>query len=141
MKVIESEPQKYGAGFLVVIAGALAWIVYRKKRGQGLRSREKHPQTVVSVSGADSDFYRIVEYLKEKGKERYAWEPLTDWIQRIKGSGPAAAGMDSLEPILALHYRFRFDPKTLSETERETLKSGVQNWLEEFSRLSTEQEG
>ena len=138
MNAGEIEYRGYAAGLLLVIIGALAWKFYRKKQGRGLKIRTERKQRVVSATGADSDFYLIVERLKEMGKERYPWEPLGDWIKRIKKNEQIAM-MDSLDSILALHYRFRFDPKSLSEEEKETLKSEVQNWLEPLSRMTIEQ--
>jgi len=43
-----------------------------------------------------------------------------------------------LRPLLALHYRYRFDPAGLSSAEREQLRASARAWLaqhEEVSRL------
>jgi len=48
---------------------------------------------------------------------------ISSWIERTD--------LASLQPVLALHYRYRFDPHGLNANERSALNSHVQSWLEQ----------
>ena len=87
-----------------------------------------------AVPGADSEFYLIERKLLELGLERRVGETLAAWIARLRSSAAGAAPTDSLGQILALHYRYRFDPVGLSDQERTSLADGVRRWLGGNSR-------
>ena len=49
-------------------------------------------------------------------------EPLSAWLLRACAD-PALADLSSrLRELLALHYRYRFDPEGLSQTDRDALR-------------------
>ena len=76
-------------------------------------------------------FYGIERRLSETGHVRRSGETFTHWIARIQEVGPPLAGEEQLKDLLFLHYRLRFDPKGITQTEMEELKNGVRTWLEQ----------
>ncbi len=110
---------------------ALAWKLYSKKRiKRVIKDKEATAEINWRHPGSDSEFYLIEKRLQESGFVRYPWESLSRWIQRIEEHS-ASLSLQPLEPILALHYRYRFDPVGLSADEKERLKSQVQSWLKQ----------
>lgn len=85
--------------------------------------------------GKDSEWYEIENRLNVFGVERHPWEPFSHWLQRIRATKTGSVFADSLDAILSLHYRYRFDPKGITKAERETLTSRVNAWLEQTAVL------
>jgi hypothetical protein len=55
---------------------------------------------------------------------------MTEWVGRAAASaGPLDAGR-ALRELLRLHYRYRFDPRGLDDSERESLRREARNWLQ-----------
>ena len=113
---IEANAWWYGAiGLLVVV---LFWRLARGKRvrpGAGGRSGAANP------AGVDSEFYSVEHALARRGFARAPHEPLRSWARRAEVA---------LEPgrlrlfaqALALHRRYRFDPRGLDQAERDELR-------------------
>ncbi len=80
--------------------------------------------------GIDSKFYEIEKRLIELGFSRYPYETFSSWIRRIEEIGSSTVSIDPLHAILALHYRYRYDPRGVSPAEKSTLESSVSLWLE-----------
>jgi hypothetical protein len=83
----------------------------------------------------DSEFYDIEKRLNELGYYKKDWETYSGWISRIEETGTAQVQLEALFPILAYHYRYRFDPAGLSEVEQSELKSMTRAWLREIDTL------
>lgn len=81
--------------------------------------------------GIDSKFYEIEKRLIELGFSRYPYETFSSWIRRIEKIDSLAISIDPLHAILALHYRYRYDPRGISPAEKSTLETNVSLWLEE----------
>ena len=81
--------------------------------------------------GLDSAFYQIERRLEIEGLGRSPAESLLQWKLRLTSHVPAsqAAG---LTEILALHYRYRFDPDGLSAEESGQLRALSQQWIAQF---------
>ncbi len=110
--------------------------IYSKKRRK--RLTEDMPQEArVLYPGIDSEFYLIEEKLQELGFFRQPWETLTQWVQRIEKLSSAST-LQSLHPLLTLHYRYRFDPEGITPAEKEALKAHVQSWLEQHEAEHSE---
>ena len=86
--------------------------------------------------GMDSEFYLIEKSFTELGYPRHLGETLSEWIRRIGGEFPGDA-TQLLQPILSLHYRYRFDPNGLTSEERSALKSSAESLLDERQSLSS----
>lgn len=120
---------RYIGWLLIPLVIFLAWRVYRKKRVSRVELHVKDGKAEVH-SGADSEFYLIEEKLKELGFVRHPGETLSKLIERIEEGQPPLISIETLQSILKLHYRYRFDPKGISPAERSALRSNVQSWLE-----------
>ena len=61
--------------------------------------------------GADSEFFLVEKRLRDLGYIRHPWETLSGWIERIEEDPSSSVSSKTLESILSLHYRYRFDPE------------------------------
>lgn len=108
----------------------LAWRLRNQRkvlRELGTGSGEVPP---ADRSGRDSPFYRLLAEVERRGLTCRPGETLRTWASRVHraglDNGAPAAG---LENILALHYRYRFDPEGLPAAERTRLRQLVEAWL------------
>lgn len=99
----------------------------RQSRGQGTRESASPRQ-----AGMDSDFYLIEKKLMAQGHERRPWEPLGTWLRRIEEETSGDFSSRPLMGIMALHYRYRFDPNGITGEERDRLQLMVRNWLDDI---------
>ncbi|MBD2387034.1 transglutaminase domain-containing protein [Cylindrospermum sp. FACHB-282] len=80
----------------------------------------------------NSEFYSIEKALNELGFIRNPSESLKNWIQRLKEE-LSPSQVDDLTSLIELHYRDRFDPVAMNETEQAKFKSAIQSWLDKYS--------
>ncbi|MEL6816193.1 MAG: transglutaminase-like domain-containing protein, partial [Cyanobacteria bacterium J06598_3] len=80
----------------------------------------------VVPSGLDSELYQIEARLSEQGLERLPAESFLQWRDRIQ---PQLLNNNTLQTILTLHYRYRFDPTGLNPVERQQLQHLSKTWL------------
>ncbi len=85
-------------------------------------------------NGLDSEFYQIEKLLGDRDLARLPNESLLQWRDRIQPSIPHSQRASFAE-LLALHYRYRFDPVSLSPLERQQLQAQSQQWISAY--LST----
>jgi protein-glutamine gamma-glutamyltransferase len=79
--------------------------------------------------GLDSEFYQLEKKLAARGLPRQASEPLSVWLFRASDQ-PALVDLKApLGDLLQLHYRYRFDPEGLTQTERKALQSKAREYL------------
>jgi len=111
---------------LAVLAG---WIIW-KAIGLVRSSREAAGADApgLGVAGADSEFFAVARRLERAGLGRRPEEAASSWLDRLE-AGAGSAKVAPLRPLLALHYRYRFDPLGLSADERETLRRRAAAWL------------
>jgi hypothetical protein len=110
----------------------------RTKRVQRLAVQRTSPTTIAPAPppGSDSEFYLIEQALTELGWARHSDESLKAWVERLSLALPASQTID-LRSIVALHYRYRFDPASIAASERAKLTSLCQAWLERDHTLYT----
>ena len=53
------------------------------------------------------------------------------WLDRVRVTPVEGVSTAELAAAVALHYRYRFDPKGLTPEERDTLRAKVQAWLDQ----------
>jgi hypothetical protein len=124
---------KYVALLLLALFLWPAWKIVSKffKRRKIKKTALPKSPLVLSKAGADSDFYRIEEYLNAMGLKRYPWETLTVWLNRIEQNAGSTVSLNIPRKSLALHYRYRFDPKGISASEKSRMASMISAWLAE----------
>ena len=121
----------------ILLVPVLALLLYRILFRRG-RTRARRPaadtQPPVAWPGRDSEFYLVERKLAEGGVLRQPNETLSHWLRRA-AMDPAVAGVNGpLRTLLQLHYRYRFDPRSLGPTDREELKRGTHRVLETLNR-------
>jgi len=82
----------------------------------------------------DYEFYLIENKLHELGLSRHPSESLKKWINRLKAELPSSDLIEDLALIIELHYRDRYDPQGIEDSERARLKSAIQAWLIVFHK-------
>ncbi len=101
----------------------LAWRLYRRRHRR--RSRSGDDDTTPDLRpGRDSEFYRLVQALERQGHHLLEGEALQAWVQRYPGAREDEPLGHELGKLLDLHYRYRFDPRGLSEGQQRRLASG-----------------
>lgn len=104
-----------------ILAVLLYQIIFRSgKRRKGGKHAGTNPG--LSRPGLDSEFYQLEKTLASRGLVRVASEPLNQWLRRVAGAPEFTAVKDPLLQSAELHYRYRFDPRGLSDAERERLR-------------------
>lgn len=124
---------KYFPLFLLPsIIWAIWRIVAKFKKGRRLKkivvSEEEKP---VQIAGSDSVFYRIEQRLNALGLRRHSWETPLTWLDRIERAAGLEVPLDVPRELLALHYRYRFDPLGLSAEEKSHMATLCSGWLAE----------
>jgi hypothetical protein len=118
----QTRVRKYILLALVPVLALLLYQVIFRKRGQGHRRKSREPEAAVAWPGLDSEFYQLERKLTERGTARQPSEPLSEWLRRAAGDPGLAEVEHSLQELLRLHYRYRFDPHGLSQPDRDELK-------------------
>jgi protein-glutamine gamma-glutamyltransferase len=116
-------------------AGLVAiWTLWRK-RTKKLRNR---PAASVSQTyawpGLDSEFFEVERALRGRGLMRQADETAAAWLGRAALRFPACA---RLRELVALHYKYRFDPVGLTVEERRQLSEEARPWVSREMRVGT----
>jgi transglutaminase-like putative cysteine protease len=117
---------------LIPLTGVLVWRLWARRRVGGPAAA---PAARTPGRGEDSEFYRVEGRLSELGFARAPGEPLTRWLDGVVQHAPPTVATAALPPLLALHYRHRFDPEGLTETERARLRAGAERWLADHASV------
>ncbi|MBI5894724.1 MAG: transglutaminase domain-containing protein [Desulfobacterales bacterium] len=88
-----------------------------------VEQRQTVPQA--TPPGLTSEFFAIEKWMNRQGYERLPGETFQAWFQRLAACAPEITIQQEVQPLLALHYRYRFGPGTLNREDRERLISGV----------------
>jgi hypothetical protein len=111
------------AWFIIPLGLALAWRLYFGKKVSKVPVMDS---TTFAVTQTPSEFFKIAQYLTEKGYLRLPGETLHAWFDRIH--------LPELEEpeirlMLTLHRRHRFDPEGTTAKEQILLIQQVKSWL------------
>ncbi|MGH7940752.1 MAG: DUF4129 domain-containing transglutaminase family protein [Limisphaerales bacterium] len=120
---------------------ALAFLLYRIFSGSRLYKNHPDEQERLRWPGRDSEFYLIEQTLLRQGISRGPEEPLSAWLRRATVNPRMADLRRPLENILTLHYRYRFDPRGLTPSERQRLRREVEACLIQTHGAYKEREG
>jgi len=123
---------------LIGIAPALLVLFYQIvfRRGRQRRKVTDGKQTeILNWPGIDSEFYQLEEKLAELGVPRAPGEALSPWLERVVETATLTELRVPLQEILRLHYRLRFDPAGMGDSDRETLRRNARDCLGQLSRV------
>jgi hypothetical protein len=122
-------------GLIPVLALLLYQIIFR--RGRRRRPQAKAGKSAAGIfwPGLDSEFYLLERKLAARGVPRQSSEPLSGWLTRALADPALADLRQPLQELLRLHYIHRFDPRGLSEQEREALTREAKICLDTLSRM------
>jgi protein-glutamine gamma-glutamyltransferase len=113
---------------LVPLLAVLGWRLYFRRR---VNAPPPAPaRAAVPARGADSEFYLVERRLHDLTFARAPGEPLSAWLTRIDAAHVPGLSVAPLAELLALHYRYRFDPNGLPPGERHTLAASARAWLD-----------
>jgi hypothetical protein len=116
------------------LALLLYQILFRRRRQRIARGQEARGQAS-AWPGLDSEFYQLEKLLARRGIVRSVGEPLSAWLWRATDESLQAELREPLQQLLQLHYRYRFDPHGLNESDRAALRHQVNVCL---ARLQTQ---
>ena len=119
----ESGVGEYAAWLLIPLVLLLVWRLYSRRHVRHGAGETRAIGALPLHPGHDSEFYLIARRLEAEGRGRRPAEPASSWIDRIQAP--------ELHPIVALHYRYRFDPAGLDAGGRTALKERAHAWLRE----------
>lgn len=117
----------------------LAWRLYFKKRTSS-------SSNIISLScthagiGKDSEVYLIERCMAGLGVGRAQGESHGRWLKRLYPTVINQVELDTLNVILELHQRYRFDPAGISAEERIVLRDNTHVWLDSFHQGRTRYE-
>ncbi|CAD0232260.1 Transglutaminase domain-containing protein [Planktothrix agardhii] len=126
---------KYSGLFIIPILLIVGF--QAKKRVHRFKSKKIPSTPILPVQklGTDSEFYRIEKSLNNLGFFRYPSESLKSWMKRLKWELPQNMLIDDLSSIVELHYRYRFDPQSINQAEKQKLKEMIESWLNLYQKL------
>jgi hypothetical protein len=132
----QTNVRKYILWALIPILAFLLYrIIFRRRRKQGSKSQAETTAEAIFWPGLDSEFYLLERRLALRGVPRQPSEPLSVWLTRALNDPVLVDLREPLAELLQLHYRHRFDPRGLSDQERETLTHEAKNCLNTLSQL------
>jgi len=116
---------------LIPLFAVLVWRLYSRRR---VRRAAAVPARGGAVrTGADSAFYEIERALSRLAFPRAPTEPLSIWLRRVAAADLPGLDTRELPTLLALHYRYRFDPAGLPADDVARLGAGVRAWVTEHA--------
>jgi hypothetical protein len=107
---------------LIPVLGLLFYQIIRRIRGKRGRHGRKSSAESFSCPGLDSEFYQLERKLIQRGVSREPGEPLSIWLPRAIAEPGLFQIRQPLQHLLLLHYRYRFDPLGLSQSDRDALR-------------------
>jgi hypothetical protein len=126
----ESSTKKYLTYLLIPLILVLVWRIASRTKSASRKVGKEVIGTGIPALEEESGFHRIEKYLMGIGMDRHPWETPNNWIRRLEENSVPKISSSSLEPILSLHYRHRFDPIGISQEDEEVLRTRVEEWLE-----------
>ncbi len=94
-----------------------------KKLIKGEMKEEENPSP--TLPGEGSPFYLIEKSITSQGASRQDGETCLHWLKRLERERSLPFPTGSIQALLTLHMRWRFDPQGISDHEKEELESGV----------------
>jgi transglutaminase-like putative cysteine protease len=121
------------AWLLIPLSLILVWRLFFRRRHRRTGGSRRGGDAARILGGADSEFYAVERRLGALGLARAPAEAAGRWLERIGAQAPVAGSSAELGRLLALHYRYRFDPQGLPAADRERLRADAFAWLAEHA--------
>ena len=121
------------AWLLIPLSLILVWRLFFRRRERRAGAPRRGGDAARAFGGADSEFYAVERRLGALGLTRAPAEAAGRWLERIGEQAPVAGSSAALERLLALHYRYRFDPEGLPAADRARLRADALAWLAEHA--------
>ncbi|HEV8583769.1 MAG TPA: transglutaminase-like domain-containing protein [Methylomirabilota bacterium] len=118
---------------LVPLIALLGWRLYRRRRVATGGAAAAVAGVRPPRPGEDSAFYLVERRLGELAFPRAPGESLTRWLGRVEAARLPAVTTAGLFALLALHYRYRFDPAGLGATELSELDALSRTWVDQHA--------
>ena len=122
---------------LIPVLGLLFYQIIRRVRGKRGRNGRKTAAENLTWPGLDSEFYQLERKLIQRGVSRQPGEPLSAWLPRAIAEPGLLEIRQPLQQLLFLHYRYRFDPLGLSQSDREALRREANVCLARLKQATT----
>ncbi|MDT8318162.1 MAG: transglutaminase-like domain-containing protein [bacterium] len=125
---------RYSIAAVILLAAIL--LVKIRKGGMLIKKVAKEKKgTFPPSSGEGSPFYLIESALAGNGGTRKEGETYLSWLKRLEREGALPFPAGSVQALLALHNRWRFDPQGISVMEKSELEEGVALLLEKDKQI------
>jgi protein-glutamine gamma-glutamyltransferase len=108
-------------------------IVFRRGRKRRAHKADNKKTAAVLWPGLDSEFYQLESRLAARGVPRQPGEALSDWLERLLTQEALGDLRESVQELLQLHYRHRFDPNGLGADKRKLLAQKVRVLLQSLA--------
>ncbi len=134
----QEDDQKFRNGLLVLLFGfilVLGWKVMRRTQFNRL---QKFSNKIIlgRQNSQRTPFSKIEDYLERNTSARRPDETYRNWFLRLAEERENEALQNDLEPMLARHYRLRFDPECDEALEEPRLQQDVEDWLREQEAIN-----
>lgn len=130
----QSHVREYLLLTLIPVLTLLLYQILFRRRGMWLTKRARTTTQLAPWPGLDSEFYQLELKLAERGLGRQGSEPLSKWLERVAKDQDLAGIRAPLRELMALHYRYRFDPLGLSAEDRTKLREEARACLERMDQ-------
>jgi transglutaminase-like putative cysteine protease len=124
---------------LIPVLGLLFYQIIRRFRGKRGRNGRKSSVENLTWPGLDSEFYQLERKLVQRGVSREPGEALSSWLPRAIAEPGLFEIRQPLQQLLLLHYRYRFDPLGLSQSDRDALRREANICLARLKQATTSQ--
>jgi hypothetical protein len=118
----QSHLREYLLWAIAPVLAVLLYQIFFRRRRRGAFQRHSGLAEKLTWPGLDSEFFELERKLIERGFLRQPSEPLSEWLQRAAVDPGLTDVSTPLRALLLLHYRYRFDPRGLSRSERDALR-------------------
>lgn len=126
---------------LMLMTPVLAYLVWRtSQQFQGQRKKlanKSENAHKLTRYGLDSELYALEKHLSEQHSARRGAESFSEWLRRLQPELTDSTA-SAAQSILALHYRYRFDPQGLDANQRQQLSTLCQQWIAQLKASKAE---
>jgi len=131
----QAQLRQYILWTMVPVIVVLVYYIIFQHRAKHRAMPKKIVEGPLVWPGHDSAFYRLEQALAARGLPREPAETLSAWLGRVLQEPALASQRAPLRALLQLHYRYRFDPLGLDDTEKQSLIQNAEIILTALAQL------